>query len=238
MQPIPRREALRRLGLLVGGALSASTIAGLVAGCRAEPAGSTYSYRALTSDQQRLVGTLADIVIPETDTPGATAAGVPAFMDKLLADWMESEERTRFLAGLADVDARAQRAHNARFVDLNADQQTALVATLDAEAFPSEPPDEEESVDNSETAEAAAESGQSGTDAVAEEAGEDVGQADTTATEAPADPPPPFFSQFKELTIAGYYTSEVGATQELHWLAAPGHFDADAPLAEIGRTWA
>lgn len=177
-------------------------------------------------------------MLPETDTPGATAAGVPAFMDKLLASWMEEEERARFLAGLADVDARAQRAHNARFVDLDAGQQTEIVAALDAEAFPQEPPAEEEAAENPETAEAAAESGQSGTDAVREEAAEDVGQPDTTAAEAPAEPPPPFFSQFKELTIAGYYTSEIGATQELHWLAAPGRFDADAPLSEIGRTWA
>ena len=40
------------------------------------------------------------------------------------------------------------------------------------------------------------------------------------------------------MTVAGYYTSEVGATQELRWLAAPGRYDADVPLAEVGRAWA
>ncbi|MGB3545177.1 gluconate 2-dehydrogenase subunit 3 family protein, partial [Rubrivirga sp.] len=48
----------------------------------------------------------------------------------------------------------------------------------------------------------------------------------------------PFFRQVKELTLAGYYTSEIGATQELQWLAAPGRYDPDVPLSEIGRAWA
>jgi hypothetical protein len=34
-----------------------------------------------------------------------------------------------------------------------------------------------------------------------------------------------FFQQMKWLTIHGYYTSEVGALQELHWVAIPGGYD-------------
>ena len=49
---------------------------------------------------------------------------------------------------------------------------------------------------------------------------------------------PPFYRQLKELTVAGYYTSEVGATQELQWLPAPGRYEADVPLSEVGRAWA
>ena len=50
--------------------------------------------------------------------------------------------------------------------------------------------------------------------------------------------PLPFFATVKEWTLAGYYTSEIGATQELQWLAVPGRYDADLPLNEVGRTWA
>lgn len=50
--------------------------------------------------------------------------------------------------------------------------------------------------------------------------------------------PLPFFATLKEWTIGGYYTSEAGATQELQWLAAPGRFDGDIPLDEVGRAWA
>lgn len=47
----------------------------------------------------------------------------------------------------------------------------------------------------------------------------------------------PFIQRLKELTIAGYYTSEVGATQELH-LNPMGEHRGDIPFAEVGRAWA
>jgi hypothetical protein len=47
------------------------------------------------------------------------------------------------------------------------------------------------------------------------------------------------YRRLKGLVFHGYYMSEIGATQELQWVNAPGP-DArrDAPLAEVGRTWA
>ena len=47
----------------------------------------------------------------------------------------------------------------------------------------------------------------------------------------------PFIATLKELTIAGYYTSEVGATQELS-LNPMGSYRGDVPYEEIGRAWA
>jgi hypothetical protein len=42
----------------------------------------------------------------------------------------------------------------------------------------------------------------------------------------------------KELTLVGYYTSEIGATRELHHAPVPGRYDGCVPLAQVGRTWA
>ncbi len=63
---------------------------------------------------------------------------------------------------------------------------------------------------------------------------------DAEAIQARADgaDPLPFFATLKEWTLVGYYTSEVGATAELQWLAAPGRYQGDLPLREVGRTWA
>lgn len=47
-----------------------------------------------------------------------------------------------------------------------------------------------------------------------------------------------FFRQFKSLTLFGYYTSEVGATQELAYLAVPGGYQGNFPFAKIGKAWA
>ncbi len=49
---------------------------------------------------------------------------------------------------------------------------------------------------------------------------------------------PQFFLQFKELTMVGYFTSEVGATQVLRYEPVPGFYDGCIPFEEVGRTWA
>ena len=47
----------------------------------------------------------------------------------------------------------------------------------------------------------------------------------------------PFFRTMKELTLLGYYTSQVGATRELKHVAIPGRFDGCVPFATIDRAW-
>lgn len=46
-----------------------------------------------------------------------------------------------------------------------------------------------------------------------------------------------FFTFFKSLTLLGYYTSEVGATKELAYLAIPGGYKGSFPFANIGKAW-
>ena len=50
----------------------------------------------------------------------------------------------------------------------------------------------------------------------------------------------PFILMTKELTILGFFTSEVGATQVLQYAAVPGRYRACIPLSEAGngKTWA
>ncbi len=47
----------------------------------------------------------------------------------------------------------------------------------------------------------------------------------------------PFFTKLKELVVLGYYTSEVGARQELAYLPMPMQYDGDFDFAEVGRHW-
>ncbi|MCF0053563.1 gluconate 2-dehydrogenase subunit 3 family protein [Dyadobacter sp. LJ53] len=48
----------------------------------------------------------------------------------------------------------------------------------------------------------------------------------------------PFFLQMKGLTVTGYFTSEVGATQALDYLPIPGRFDGSWPMPKGQKSWA
>lgn len=53
----------------------------------------------------------------------------------------------------------------------------------------------------------------------------------------PTDEHSPFFNKLKELVVLGYYSSEVGATQEMAYLPMPGRYDGDYDFAKVGRPW-
>lgn len=48
----------------------------------------------------------------------------------------------------------------------------------------------------------------------------------------------PFILKLKELTMVGYFTSEVGATQVLQYDPVPGAYHGCVSLKEVGKAWA
>jgi gluconate 2-dehydrogenase gamma chain len=72
------------------------------------------------------------MIIPETDTPGATSVKVPQFIDLILTEWASDEERAAFLAGLKDIDVQSVAMGSPRFVELPAQKRGEFVTGLDA----------------------------------------------------------------------------------------------------------
>ena len=87
--------------------------------------------RTLDPHQMETVTYIAEMILPETETPGATSVKVPEFIDLMLTEWSPAVERDRFLAGLADLDARSRRTYGGVFLDLRRADQEALLQTLD-----------------------------------------------------------------------------------------------------------
>lgn len=52
------------------------------------------------------------------------------------------------------------------------------------------------------------------------------------------EPAVPFFRLMKELTLLGYFTSEVGATQALEYIPVPGKYEGCIDLKPEQRAWA
>lgn len=47
-----------------------------------------------------------------------------------------------------------------------------------------------------------------------------------------------YFHLFKQLTLLGYFTSELGATKALRYVQIPGRYDGDYPYKKGDRAWA
>ncbi|MBS1976252.1 MAG: gluconate 2-dehydrogenase subunit 3 family protein [Bacteroidetes bacterium] len=124
-----RREALQRAGLVLGYAVSAPVLAGVLKGCKAAPE-LTFKPDFFNPDQAAIVSEVAEIIIPKTDTPGAKDVGVPGFIDKLVKECYSKEDQDRFLAGLKEFDEGADD-----FMDLDHDKQVAYVKKVHDEAL-------------------------------------------------------------------------------------------------------
>jgi gluconate 2-dehydrogenase gamma chain len=230
-----RRQALVRTAYLLGGTLSASTVAGVLAGCGSAPetaGGAAWVPRTLSPEQSRMVLAMGEHIIPETDTPGARAARIDRFIDAMLTDYHPEPQRQHFLAGLQRADTRARRSFGESFLELPPERQLELVEALNREAFrdpsraPQVPP---EQVARPE-------------DPLLQEHDVHTGSERVLPTvDGEWDPedsgPGAFFRTLKELVLVGYYTSEVGATQELA-VNPMGIWRADVPYSELGRAWA
>ncbi len=95
-------------------------------------AATAWKPRVLSAAQNAAVLALCERIIPATDTPGAAGARVNEFVDDVLARAPDSQ-RTRFLDGLAWLDARARRETGRLFADATVDEQIALLQPLSAD---------------------------------------------------------------------------------------------------------
>ena len=192
-----RREAIQRTAMVLGYAVSAPALMAIVNGCKATPE-LNYKPVFFTEDQARLVGELAEILLPKTDTPGAKDVGVPSFIDLVLKDCYQQKDKDRYLAGLQSFDEEAKKNFGDLFIDLDPEKQKQHVKTIHDQAVE------------------------------ADRKGEFKKEGR------------PFILMTKELTLLGYFTSEVGATKVLQYEPVPGAYHGCLPLAEAGngKTWA
>ncbi|QMW07120.1 gluconate 2-dehydrogenase subunit 3 family protein [Spirosoma foliorum] len=168
-----------------------------------------------TADQDATVAELADTIIPTTKTPGAKAAKVNEVIDILLKDCYKADDQQRFLEGLALTNKLSQDAYGKAFVQLDPTQRIEIVKKLQAD-------------DKDQRAKMA------GAKAAAKVEGS---QADLQMPDAKKKYTP-FFSVLKDLTLTGYFTSEIGCTQALEYVAVPGRYDGCVTLKPGQKAWA
>jgi glucoside 3-dehydrogenase (cytochrome c) hitch-hiker subunit len=194
-----RREVLKLLATAAASGLSPAWVA--IAREAQAQLGSAYKLRTLSPQQNTMVVTMSDLIIPETDTPGAKGARVNEFIDVILTEWANDEERQKFLAGLADIDERCDDLFGKKFNDASVEQQTVLLRAMDDVAVASRP-------------------------------ARRVRHGNTIPEDRDRQLQGNFWDVFKGLTLHGYYTSEIGFTQEERLEIIPGAYHGCVPIGE------
>lgn len=132
-----RREFITSSSALLSGSwlwLNLPALATLSA-CAREAAQRAEPFTTFTPEQGGAMRALTERIIPAGDgVPGADEAGAAWFIDALLGGPMEGAAGM-VTAGLADLDERAQAAHNAVFADLGGDQQDAIIREIEDTPF-------------------------------------------------------------------------------------------------------
>ena len=141
---VNRRDALRRLAAAGVGVASAplwvETLSALAreqaphahASTAPAEAAAAWTPNVLTVHQDDTLTTLCELIIPQTDTPGAKDALVNRFIDSVLQEATPAD-RDAFLNGLAWMDARSRTLFAQDVLSATREQQSALLTRLSSE---------------------------------------------------------------------------------------------------------
>jgi hypothetical protein len=172
---ISRRRALKIIGVGVAAAGSLPVLEVGALGqhrhgaAQAQAAGQAAALKFFTPEELALVTTISDMIIPtDAHSPGAKAAGVPAFIDLMVSE-SSQETKTLWRDGLAAVERMSREKFSAGFDAATEEQRTKLLTDISKDE-----------------------------------------RKPNTVEER-------FWVAIKNLTIDGYYTSEIGIHQDLQY---------------------
>lgn len=169
----------------MGAALAPATLSVIMSGCKNSPDTSS----RITEEEQHIITEVADIIIPETSTPGAREAGVGPFIVMMINECYPPEVRVAFKKGIHELNEHADTNFEDHFLSIGRNAQESLIETISKQ-----PVDKEKG--------------------------------------------PSFFKLMKDLTVLGYFTSEIGATKALDYVAVPTKYDGCVDMSSSKKTWA
>jgi hypothetical protein len=166
----------------------------------------------LSADNIALLDEAGDTIIPVTNTPGAKAAKVGEFMNVYVSDCYRADQQKAFTDGLTALDKACEKQFSKKFTELSVAERTTILTALEAEAKAYN----QQINDKEKTAR----------DAAHKEMKEFNGT------------PLHYYTMIKQLTLMGYFTSEIGMKQALNFLPVPGKYDGAYPYKKGDKAWA
>lgn len=208
-----RRNALKSVALLVGGSVVGGEL--FLAGCKQKGASTSSVEDLFKPEQSAYMDEIAETILPKTSTPGAKDAKVGAFMAVMVRDCYTPEDQKIFIDGLQKINDLSETQFKNNFQQITAEQRTQLLTQLDKEQ-------KEYNKKRSEAKKIAA---------AKDTSANHNGNRDISM-------PNHYFALMKQLTLLGYFTSELGATKALRYVPVPGKYVGDFPYKKGDKAWA
>ena len=101
---LTRRKAIKSTVMLLGGSIAAVQLGPLIK--RVDAIELDYKLKFLNQYQFDMIKRIADIIIPESDTPGALSANVHQFIDIMLHGWASPKTQDKFIQYFSNIDQR------------------------------------------------------------------------------------------------------------------------------------
>ena len=216
-----RREAVQYISLIFGGTVIGSSA--FLAGCTTNS--NSEASMVFSEADISLIDEIAETILPTTKTPGAKAAKVGQFMTVMVNDCYEAPDQKIFHEGLAKLNKLSNKKFGDSFTKITPQQRHDLLVELDKSSG------DFQSKINKEYA------------ALPDEQRHDLIKKknfdgkDPWADKRRADPNY-YYTMMKQLTMLGYFTSEIGCTQARRYHETPGRFDPCIPYKKGDKAFA
>lgn len=198
-----RREAVRYISILLGGTIVGADA--FITGCKT----GTRSTTEWSTDDVAYLNEIGETILPQTATPGAKAANVGQFMTVMVNDCYEESDRKVFRDGMNQLNDASKKQFGQSFLNCTPQQKHDLLAQLDKEAktYQKKVNEFNGNENKKETAE--------------------IQKGNLNYRKQHMSPH--YFSMMKQLTLLGFFTSEVGATKAVRYIPVPGRYDGNVP---------
>ncbi|MDN5210805.1 gluconate 2-dehydrogenase subunit 3 family protein [Fulvivirgaceae bacterium BMA12] len=129
-----RREAIRKTTWILKSAVFGPGLVSALYGCQQKVSDSD-DLAVLNSQQHNLAKFIADTILPRTDTPSASDALVPQFLDLLLKDVFDEEVKEHFIAGLNQFEVDCKSSTGKSFTQLDQQARNEYLDLIDREVM-------------------------------------------------------------------------------------------------------
>jgi len=191
-----RREALKNVAFLLGGAISASTMGVLFESFTLPE--NEKNFVSYSLQDEKIFAEFADIIVPATKSSGgAKAAGLGKFIPMMMQECYPAAMQTSFAKGFKELQDKSMKDFKKSYATLTVAERTKLMVDLRAMSLAQKETKSEENKDLAY-----------------------------------------FFITARDLTLLGYYSSEIGCTKAREYVLIPGRYDGNVPLKPGQKSWA